>query len=173
MLLASIFMAGGTGILNSVCQSTALLLAPKNKRGLANSTFYIGIDLGMALGPIIAGFFYEHFPLDLFYPLFFITIPLAIIGYFFYRQKAKLYFKLNFISWVRKNSSYPLFPISIKLFSYPARHRIQCKLPFAPITRWHGTIIDIGLCPTAPPTALCRYSRHFSFFCYFLSNLTI
>lgn len=89
MLLASVFMAGGTGILNSVCQSTALLLAPKNKRGLANSTFYIGIDLGMALGPIIAGFFYEHFPLDLFYPLFFITIPLAIIGYFFYRQKAK------------------------------------------------------------------------------------
>lgn len=89
MLIAAIFMAGGTGIINSVCQSTALLLAPKNKRGLANSTFYIGIDLGMALGPIIAGIFYEHFSLDLFYPLFFFTIPLAITGFFFYHQKAK------------------------------------------------------------------------------------
>lgn len=89
MLIAAIFMAAGTGIINSVCQSTALLLAPKNKRGLANSTFYIGIDLGMALGPIIAGIFYENFSLYLFYPLFFFTIPLAIIGFFFYHQKVK------------------------------------------------------------------------------------
>ena len=89
LIVASIFMAGGTGIINSVCQSTALLLAPKNKRGLANSTFYIGIDLGMALGPIIGGFFYEHFPLELFYPLFFFTVPLALIGFCFYRKAAK------------------------------------------------------------------------------------
>ncbi len=26
-------------------------------------------------------------------------------------------------------------------------------LPFAPSTRWHGTMIDTGLRPTAPPTA--------------------
>ena len=25
--------------------------------------------------------------------------------------------------------------------------------PLVPITLWHGTIIDIGLCPTAPPIA--------------------
>ena len=87
LIIASIFMAGGSGIINSVCQSTALLLAPKNKRGLANSTFYIGIDLGMALGPIIGGFFYEHFSLALFYPLFFVTIPLAVIGFYFYHRK--------------------------------------------------------------------------------------
>ena len=27
------------------------------------------------------------------------------------------------------------------------------KLPFVPTTLWHGIIIEIGLCPTAPPTA--------------------
>ena len=27
------------------------------------------------------------------------------------------------------------------------------KLPLVPTTRWQGIIIEIGLCPTAPPTA--------------------
>lgn len=39
MFLASAFMAGGYGIMCSVCQSTAILLAGKEKRGLANSTY--------------------------------------------------------------------------------------------------------------------------------------
>ncbi len=89
LLAAAVFMAGGNGIMFSVCQSTAMLLAPKNKRGLANSTFYIGIDVGMSLGPIIAGFFYQHFAITLFYPLFFFIIPLAIIAFLVYRHIAK------------------------------------------------------------------------------------
>lgn len=89
LLAAAVFMAGGNGIMFSVCQSTAMLLAPKNKRGLANSTFYIGIDVGMSLGPIIAGFFYQHFAITLFYPLFFFSIPLAIIAFLVYRHIAK------------------------------------------------------------------------------------
>ena len=47
MFLACFFLAGGYGIMSSVCQSTAILLAGKEKRGLANSTYYIGLDLGM------------------------------------------------------------------------------------------------------------------------------
>ena len=55
MLLASVFLAGGYGVMSSVCQSTAILLADKEKRGMANSTYYIGVDLGMTLGPMIGG----------------------------------------------------------------------------------------------------------------------
>lgn len=36
MLLAAAFMAGGYGIMYSVCQSTAILMAGEGKRGLAN-----------------------------------------------------------------------------------------------------------------------------------------
>lgn len=39
MFFAAVFMAGGYGIMCSVCQSTAILLAGKEKRGLANSTY--------------------------------------------------------------------------------------------------------------------------------------
>lgn len=55
MLLAAVFMSGGYGVMCSVCQSTAILLAGSGKCGLANSTYYIGLDLGMALGPILGG----------------------------------------------------------------------------------------------------------------------
>lgn len=42
-LYAALFMAGGYGIMCSVCQSTAILLAGPERRGLANSTYYIRI----------------------------------------------------------------------------------------------------------------------------------
>ena len=53
MFFGALFMAGGYGIMSSVCQSTAILLAGEGKRGLANSTYYVGLDLGMTLGPVI------------------------------------------------------------------------------------------------------------------------
>lgn len=77
MLLASAFMAGGYGIMCSVCQSTAILLAGEGKRGLANSTYYIGLDLGMAFGPIIGGALYGSLDIRLFYPVLLVTVPLA------------------------------------------------------------------------------------------------
>ncbi|MCI8645576.1 MAG: hypothetical protein HFE76_02000 [Firmicutes bacterium] len=38
---ACIFMAGGYGIMCSVAQSTAILLAGEGRRGLANSTYMV------------------------------------------------------------------------------------------------------------------------------------
>ena len=72
----------GYGIMSSVCQSTAILLAGKNKRGLANSTYYIGLDLGMTLGPVIGGVLYGNFGISLFYPMLMFTIPLAVVVYY-------------------------------------------------------------------------------------------
>ena len=83
MLLASCFLAGGYGIMSSVCQSTAILLAGKEKRGLANSTYYIGLDLGMTLGPMIGGALYGGLDIEWFYPVLMVTMPLAGVAYIF------------------------------------------------------------------------------------------
>ena len=81
MFAASAFMAGGYGIMCSVCQSTALLLAGPEKRGLANGTYYVGMDIGMATGPMIGGFLYGNMPGEWFYPCMMITIPMILVVY--------------------------------------------------------------------------------------------
>ncbi len=81
LFAASVFMAGGYGIMCSVCQSTALLLAGPEKRGLANSTYYVGLDLGMATGPMIGGFLYGQVPGEYFYPCLMITVPMILAVY--------------------------------------------------------------------------------------------
>ena len=67
--------------MSSVCQSTAMLLAGKENRGLANSTYYIGLDLGMALGPMIGGALYGGLDIRWFYPVLMLTVPLAVLVY--------------------------------------------------------------------------------------------
>lgn len=81
MFLASAFLAGGYGIMSSVCQSAAMLLAGREKRGLANSTYYIGLDLGMTLGPMIGGALYGGLDIRLFYPALLVTMSLAGVVY--------------------------------------------------------------------------------------------
>lgn len=87
MIFAGVFMAGGYGIMCSVCQSKAILLAGEGKRGLANSTYYVGLDLGMALGPIIGGILYGSFPIGYFYPILAVTVPLIILVYLLNRHR--------------------------------------------------------------------------------------
>ncbi|CAJ1228734.1 MFS transporter [Levilactobacillus zymae] len=89
MVLAAAGLAGGYGVMYSVCQATALLLAPLDEQGLANSTFYIGMDTGMVLGPIIGGALFDAVPVTLFYPALLVTIPLTAVVYvIFHRQLA-------------------------------------------------------------------------------------
>ena len=87
LLLAAIFMAGGYGIMCSICQSTAVLLVDESERGLGNSTYYIGIDLGMAVGAFIGGLLYGYLPLTLFYPILALTVPLSIVVYVVSRKR--------------------------------------------------------------------------------------
>lgn len=87
MGLAAIGMTVGYGIIYSVLQSTALLLAPLEEQGLASSTFYMGIDLGMSFGPIIAGFIDTYLPIQCFYLVQLVLVPLVLIVYFVYRKQ--------------------------------------------------------------------------------------
>lgn len=89
MVAAAVFMAGGYGIMCSVSQSACILLAGKGKRGVANSTYYIGLDLGMAVGPLIGGILYGNVPLDHFYITLMICVPLSIAVYVIWRLTQK------------------------------------------------------------------------------------
>lgn len=87
MALAAAGMAVGYGVIYSVLQSTALLLAPISEQGLASSTFYLGLDIGMSLGPILSGIVDSLLPIEWFYPVELIIIPLAILIYFVYHKR--------------------------------------------------------------------------------------
>lgn len=87
MTCAAAFMAMGYGIIYSVLQSTALLLAPINEQGMASSTFYLGLDIGMSFGPIIMGFINDWLPVKYFYPVQLLLLPLMILVYCCYRKQ--------------------------------------------------------------------------------------
>lgn len=81
MFAAAVFMAGGYGIMCSVCQSTAVRLVGPEHAGMANSTYYMGLDIGMTTGPMLGGLLYGSVDLNLFYPAFMVTVPLALMVY--------------------------------------------------------------------------------------------
>lgn len=87
MALAAGGMAMGYGIIYSVLQSTALLLSPINEQGLASATFYLGLDVGMALGPILGGYVDSVLPVKYFYLVELILIPIILIIYLIYRRR--------------------------------------------------------------------------------------
>lgn len=82
MILAACAMAGGYGIMSSECQSTAIIIAGPEKKGLGNATYYMGIDAGLILGPVIGGQILQHFPASYFYPILLITVPVILLIFF-------------------------------------------------------------------------------------------
>jgi len=86
LVIAALGLAAGYGLMYSICQAKALTLVPKADRGLANSTFYIGIDLGMTLGPMFGGLISSLLPWTWFYPVMFVTLPLVVLVYWWDRR---------------------------------------------------------------------------------------
>lgn len=87
MALAAALMASGYGIICSVLQSTALLLAPIEEQGLASATFYLGLDIAMAFGPMISGVIDSALPIEWFYPVELVLVPLILVVYFIWRKR--------------------------------------------------------------------------------------
>lgn len=81
LLLAGILTASSYGIMSSVTQAQAVSIAGRERSGIANSTYYAGIDLGMAIGPFLGGLIYNHLPISWFYLVFLVCVPLAWIIY--------------------------------------------------------------------------------------------
>ena len=87
MALAAALMASGYGIIYSVLQSTALLLAPIEEQGLGSATFYLGLDIAMAFGPMISGVIDSALPIEWFYPVELVLVPLILVVYFIWRKR--------------------------------------------------------------------------------------
>ena len=87
MALAAALMASGYGIIYSVLHSTALLLAPIEEQGLASATFYLGLDIAMAFGPMISGVIDSALPIEWFYPVELVLVPLILVVYFIWRKR--------------------------------------------------------------------------------------
>lgn len=87
MFIAALGLAGGYGLMFSICQSTSLLIVPRNEQGLANSTFYIGMDLGMSMGPIIGGVIRSVIRITWFYPAMMLTLPIIWLIYYLNRRE--------------------------------------------------------------------------------------
>lgn len=81
LFAAAACMAGGYGVMCSVCQATAVRLVGPEHAGMANGTYYMGLDIGMALGPMIGGMLFGAVDLGLFYPVLAVTVPLALAVY--------------------------------------------------------------------------------------------
>lgn len=87
MGFAAIMLSIGYGVIYSVNQSTALMLVPIEEQGLASSTFYLGLDIGMAAGPMIGGVTAQNLAPAYFYPVLLVIVPIILIVCFVYRKK--------------------------------------------------------------------------------------
>lgn len=87
MAVGAVGFAAGYGLMFSICQAKSLTLVAESDRGLANSTFYIGIDLGMALGPMLAGVITTYLPWAWLYPVMAVTLPLLVMVYWRNRRE--------------------------------------------------------------------------------------
>lgn len=87
MTLAAAGMAIGYGVIYSVLQATAMLLAPMEEQGLASATFYLGLDIGMTLGPVLGGIIDTVFPIHDFYLVQLVLLPLMLIVYLIWQRR--------------------------------------------------------------------------------------
>lgn len=81
LVAAAVLTAFGYGVMSSVTQSQAVIIAGRAHAGLANSTYYVGIDLGMTLGSLLGGFLYGNVGIEWFYPVLMLSMPLAWVIY--------------------------------------------------------------------------------------------
>ncbi|HJF88022.1 MAG TPA: MFS transporter [Companilactobacillus farciminis] len=86
LIISTLGLAVGYGLMFSICQAKALMVVSPHEHGIANSTFYIGVDLGMSLGPITGGLISNFLPISWFYPMMMITLPLIVIIYWMNRN---------------------------------------------------------------------------------------
>jgi MFS family permease len=86
-LLSAFVSAFGYGASQPAIQTLSMKSVPSEKRGIASSTNYIGIDLGSFCGPIIAGIFVDAFGYDAMWRLMIFPVATALIIAVFNRKR--------------------------------------------------------------------------------------
>ncbi|MEE1295765.1 MAG: MFS transporter [Bifidobacterium sp.] len=77
LVAAAVLTAGAYGMMSSVTQSRAITIAGKARSGMANTTYYAGIDLGQAIGQLAGGVLFGALPIAWFYPVLMLTMPVG------------------------------------------------------------------------------------------------
>lgn len=88
LLVAAFGVGLGYGNVLSAGQTIAVTSVPKHRIGLATATFFLGIDAGIGLGPILLGPIVEHFGSNGMY--FFMAVVVALLAalYAFLNRRA-------------------------------------------------------------------------------------
>jgi MFS family permease len=83
LLSAAAFLGFGVGIIQSCGLAVAVKMAPQQKLGLANSTFYIFLDLGVGIGPVVLGTLVPFSGYSgMYMSMVFVTLASAVLYYF-------------------------------------------------------------------------------------------
>ena len=85
--ISSLLIGIGFGCATPAIQSMIIDLAPSNKRGTANSTYFIALDLGSGIGMLLGGLIAETYSYKTIYIIGLALIVLAIIVYKLYSQR--------------------------------------------------------------------------------------
>lgn len=80
-LLAAALIGLGYGNFQSVAQTVAIKMTPPHRMGLATSTFFIMMDIGIGVGPFMLGYMVPDYG---YRGLYLAMVPLIIIGVFTY-----------------------------------------------------------------------------------------
>lgn len=81
LLIAGAVIGIGFGTFQSSAQTVAINLAPRNRSGLATSTFFVFYDFGIGVGPFLLGFI---LPLVGFRSLYITMAAIVFLGIFLY-----------------------------------------------------------------------------------------
>lgn len=87
ILLAGLFVGVGYGTFSSSAQALSVKVSPKHRMGLATSTYYIFIDLGIGLGPFLLGFLIPVMGFKGLYEFLAVVVVASIFLYYFIHGK--------------------------------------------------------------------------------------
>ena len=79
ILLAGFIYGIGWGAVQTSLQTMAVMRAPASRYGAANGTFFIGFDLGMGIGSLVAGVLSQHFGYGTMYHLISLMVVAAFM----------------------------------------------------------------------------------------------
>jgi len=96
LLLSGAFIGLGYGTFMSNGQAVTLKLVTSHRIGIALSTYFIGLDLGLGVGPYIFGALHGQLPFrDLYYIAAVIPVVSAILYLLFYRPNKNKIEEIN------------------------------------------------------------------------------
>ena len=92
LVVAGLLLGAGYGTISSIMQAVAIKVSPPEKYGVATSTYFIGLDLGLGIGPYLLGFLINVMSYAQLYGLMAIVALFTTVLYFLlHGRKAKQY----------------------------------------------------------------------------------